>query len=79
MKVKYSTTIMRLSYSLLLFIAASSAYALPPNCAPNSGAKRRDDINSLIMTSPVPEEQPVVDSQTAGVRGPEDMQQTIAD
>src|SRR6058998_2913541 len=23
------------------------------NCAQNSGAKRRDDINSLIMTSPV--------------------------
>src|SRR6185312_64373 len=30
------------------------------NCAQNSGAKRRDDIKSLIMTSPVLERQPVV-------------------
>src|SRR6266567_9289872 len=28
------------------------------NCAQNSGAKRRDDIKSLIMTSPVLEGQP---------------------
>jgi hypothetical protein len=27
------------------------------NCAQNSGAKRRDDIKSLIMTSPVVENQ----------------------
>src|SRR3954466_14359343 len=30
------------------------------NCAQNSGAKRRDDIKSLIMTSPVLERQPEV-------------------
>ncbi|MGT2437780.1 hypothetical protein ACU4GH_20345 [Bradyrhizobium betae] len=30
------------------------------NCAQNSGAKRRDDINSLIMTNPVLEKQPEV-------------------
>jgi hypothetical protein len=43
MKAKYSTTIMRLSYFLLLLIAASTnAYALPLNCASNSG----------IMTTP---------------------------
>ena len=30
------------------------------NCAQNSGAKRRDDIKSLIMTSPVLENQPEV-------------------
>jgi hypothetical protein len=30
------------------------------NCAQNSGAKRRDDIKSLIMTSPVFEKQPEV-------------------
>jgi hypothetical protein len=30
------------------------------NCAQNSGAKRRDDINSLIMTSPVLGRQPEI-------------------
>src|SRR5437763_10749682 len=33
------------------------SFSAEKNCAPNSGAKRRDDINSLIMTNPVPDEQ----------------------
>src|SRR3954451_10536222 len=33
------------------------SFSAEKNCAPNSGAKRREDINSLIMTNPVPDEQ----------------------
>jgi hypothetical protein len=41
------------------------------NCAQNSGAKRRDDINSLIMTSPVLERQPEVASWAVKASRPE--------
>src|SRR5439155_21530725 len=44
------------------------SFSAEKNCAQNSGAKRRDDINSLIMTSPVLERLPEVDTLSVGRR-----------
>src|ERR1044072_8997830 len=41
------------------------------NCAQNSGAKRRDDIKSLIMTNPVLKRQPEVRYVVFGASRPE--------